>query len=110
MRSILLAIILLAFSSVCFAQDAVTQATPEYKEEASEKKVDEFIQKAIDCAVREDFKGAYEEYKNVSEIQKTQLGEKYLRLLEGILNGKIEKELYAVHVLIERDYTISNGF
>ena len=57
------------------------------------KKIGSFIQKAIDYAVEGNFKEAFQEYKNASEIKKTQLMEKYLKLLTDILNGKIEKDV-----------------
>jgi tetratricopeptide (TPR) repeat protein len=89
MREITLMTILLAVPLICFAQDTIIQASPQYKEE---KKREEIIQRAIDYAAGGDFEGAYQEFKNVSE-KKTQLTEKYLKLLGDILNKKIDKEV-----------------
>ena len=89
MRKAILTILILALPLVCFAQDAVTQATPEYEE----KNIDMFIQRAIDYGAEGNFERSYGEYKNASMIKRTQLMGKYLKLLEGILNGKVEEDI-----------------
>lgn len=87
MRRIFQALIICCLlSSLCFAESKNIPAD-------DEQKLFELRQKAINYAAEGNFEGAQQEYKQLSEITKTQLVNKYLKIIEDILGGKVKRDI-----------------